>query len=112
MTLGSLESYISGAALDVRYGAHPFEIKDPQVWSEVEKLLAVALNNVIVFWSPDIIILGGGMVLDSAISVDNVKNNLKKSFKVFPELPVILKAELGDKSGLYGGLKMVDKVKL
>ena len=112
LTLGSIESYISGSALGVRYGAYPFEIKDPQIWNEVEKLLAVALNNVIVFWSPDIIILGGGMVLDSAISVDNVKNNLKKSFKVFPELPVILKAELGDKSGLYGGLKMVDKVKL
>ena len=105
---GCLESYISGAALNYRYGKSSVEIKDPDIWREVEKLLAVAINNTIAYWSPEVVILGGGIVLEKAVSLDNIYENLATVTGAFPELPEVKKAELGDGSALYGAIALIE----
>ena len=57
-----LESYISGTAVTKRFGKKPYEITDPIVWDELAKFLAYGLNNTIVHWSPDIIVIGGAIM--------------------------------------------------
>lgn len=102
---GHLEAYISGTAFQNRYGRDAENIKDPKIWNEAAQNLAVGLNNVIVFWTPDVIILGGSMMLGkSHISIPLVKDYLKKMETIFPKIPPIIKASLGDETGLYGAL--------
>ena len=102
---GYLESYISGSAFEKKFAKKPYEIFDPDLWEETAKLLAIGLNNVVVFWSPDIIVLGGAMILGNpAISIERVKFHFDQLLKIFPEPPPIEKAALGDVGGLYGGL--------
>lgn len=100
-----LEAYISGTAFEKRYGKKPREVTDPAAWDEAARILARGLANSIVHWSPDIVVLGGSMILgDPAISLDATETYLKEVLKVFPELPPLKKAELGDAAGLWGAL--------
>jgi len=42
-----------------------------------------------------------------SISVEKTEKYLKEILKIFPKLPVIKKAELGDFGGLYGALAFI-----
>ncbi|HEY4510544.1 MAG TPA: hypothetical protein VJJ73_01775, partial [Candidatus Paceibacterota bacterium] len=50
-------------------------------------------------------VIGGSMVVkEVGISVQKVEAYLKKVMKIFPEVPPIKRAELGDFGGLHGCL--------
>ena len=84
---GELESYIGGAATEKRLGVKPYEITDPVFWDTYAKYLAYGLNNTIVHWSPNVVVLGGSMIVgDPAISVEKTKEYLKEVLTIFPEL--------------------------
>lgn len=105
---GSLESYASGKALEKRFGNKSNEIKDEKVWEELALWLAYGVFNGIVHWSPDVVVLGGPMVLKKpGIDIKKVEENLKKINNIFPDLPPIVLAELKSESGLYGCLKLL-----
>lgn len=97
-----MEAYVGGAYLEKIYHQKAEEIKDPAVWDEVAKYLAIGLHNTIVHWSPDIIILGGSVT--QSIPLDKVSNYLKEYLTIFPNLPRLSKATLGNQSGLLGAL--------
>jgi len=99
-----LEAYVSGTAIEKRFGKKPHEIHDDAVWDELAKFLAYGLNNTIVHWSPDIIVLGGSMMKEVGIPVPSVRKYLAEILKIFPTPPTIEKAELADFGGLYGSL--------
>ena len=100
---GRLGEFVSGMALEKKYGKKPEDIKNPAVWQEVEKYLAEGLNNIIVDWSPNIIVLGGGII--QSINLENIEKSLKENIDIFKDIPPIKKAELGDLNGLYGALE-------
>lgn len=103
----TFEAYISGEALERKYQKKADEITDSAVWDEEARLLAIGLNNVTVFWSPEIIILGGSVT--KSIPLDKVKNYLKEVLTIFPQIPLIEKASLEDMAGLYGALTLLFK---
>lgn len=103
-SFGHWESMISGTSIKRRYGKNPEDITDAKVWQEIARLVAFGLNNVIVHWSPDIVVLGGGMMKSPGISVSDVSKHLKEILKIYPIHPEIKKAELGDLGGLHGSL--------
>lgn len=108
----TLEDLVSGKSLQEKFGKHPKEISDENVWDELSKFLAVGLNNIIVEWSPDVVILGGSMITGNpAISIEKTENYLKEILKIFPTIPPIKKAELGDFGGLYGALAYLKDIK-
>lgn len=96
-----LEGAISGSALEAKYKQKASEIKDPQVWEKASQALAVGLNNLTVAWSPEIIVLGGGII--GNVSLSQTEEHLKRLLKVLP-LPKLAKASLENSSGLYGAL--------
>lgn len=101
----TLEDFISGAAIEREYGESPSNIQDEKFWEEATRILAVGLHNLIVLWSPEIIVVGGSVALDKpGIDVEKIKTHLNKISRAFPDLPEVKKAELGDLSGLYGAL--------
>lgn len=108
----TLEDMISGRALQEKTGKHPKEITDPAVWDTHAWLLAIGLNNIVVEWSPNCVVLGGSMITGNpAIPLDKTKNYLKEVLKIFPEIPAIKKAELGDFGGLWGALAYLKNIK-
>jgi glucokinase len=105
--LGQFEAYVSGTSIEKRLGKKAHEVTDEKVWDEISKLVAVGLNNTIVHWSPDVVVLGGGMMKSPGISIDKVKQYLKEILTIFPEQPEIKKAELGELGGLHGALHYI-----
>ncbi len=102
----TLEQLVSGSALEKIYGKSPDEITDQSVWDEVIKNLSIGLNNTIVHWSPDIVVIGGG--IGRAIDLDKLNARVKQTVKIFPNPPEIVGAKLGDDAGLYGGLHILE----
>jgi len=104
---GHLESVVSGAALKKRYGKEPYEITNPKIWDEMARFLAYGLSNASVFWSPDVIVLGGSMVVKSpGISAGRVAEYLESVHKIFPP-PEVVEAKLQDVGGLHGALQFI-----
>ena len=71
----TLENLVSGTALAERFGVKAYEIPQSDVvWDELADYLAQGLRNTILYWSPDVIVLGGSMIVgDPAISVDAIR---------------------------------------
>ncbi|MBI2326738.1 ROK family protein [Candidatus Curtissbacteria bacterium] len=101
---GHLEGYVSGTALWNKYGKPPQDITDKKIWDEVAYYLTFGVHNSLLHWSPDVIVLGGSMM--KSISLEKVTENLDKILTIFPKAPLVKRAELGDKGGLYGALAM------
>jgi predicted NBD/HSP70 family sugar kinase len=106
---GTLENMVSGSSVTLRTGKHPGDIsqEDP-MWEEIAGWLAIGLNNVIVQWSPEVVVLGGSMILKSpGITIEHVEKHLRESLKIFPQLPDLKKAQCGDVGGIYGALEYI-----
>jgi glucokinase len=102
-----LEGYISGTAISERYHKKPYEILEAEFWDEMARLLAYGLNNTIVHWSPDIVIVGGSMMNKIGIPIDRVRAHLKGILHIYPELPLIEHSALGDIGGIHGALAYI-----
>lgn len=104
-----LGAHISGRAITDHYGQLAAEIKDPAIWSDIAVTLAYGLCNSIVHWSPDVVVLGGGIM--QSIPLEQVETRLKKILTVYPELPTLVRASLGDTAGLWGALALSKQIK-
>lgn len=102
-----LEGYVSGTSISERYGKKPYEITDEAFWDEMARLLAYGLNNTIVHWSPDVVVIGGSMMNKIGIPVDRVRAYLTGLLHIYPELPIIVHSSLADIGGLWGALHFV-----
>lgn len=107
---GSLEDHVSGTSVEYRLGKKPYALSqaDP-LWEELAHWLAHGLNNTIAYWSPDIIVLGGSMMTgDPNIPLERVRAHLEQIARTSgAPLPALARAELGDTSGLYGGMALI-----
>ena len=106
----SLENCVSGVAFKKRYQKEPYEILDKEIWDKTAESLAYGLNNTIVHWSPDIIVLGGSMMKKIGISIPRAVFYLKNINKIFPNLPLIKKAVLKDLGGIYGAMAFLRNI--
>jgi predicted NBD/HSP70 family sugar kinase len=96
-----VEDLIGGKSLKEIFKQRLEEIKDKKFWREITKLYALFLVNVSLFWSTEVIIIGGGISKRLDLKV------LNKDFQSFHPLGwrvKILRSKLGDLSGIYGGL--------
>jgi glucokinase len=110
-TLTSVENLVSGKALQKKYGKSPRDITDPVVWKKAAEKLAIGLHNTILHWSPDVVVLGGPMILGTpSIDIGYVEEYLKTIMIMFPELPIITKAKLDDSRGLIGALEYIKQM--
>ena len=108
---GCLCAYTSGTAFKEIYGMNPSECEDLKIWSEYAKKLSLGVINLIAEWAPDVVVLGG-----------SISNKFEEFFKEplmaelskqdFFKIPPIVKSELGDNSGIYGGFVMLKQAGL
>ncbi|TAK95509.1 ROK family protein [Patescibacteria group bacterium] len=97
------ESCASGTAMAKRYGRPAHTITSAKAWTEEARLVAQGLANTIVHWSPDIMVLGGG-VGRRDLPIEQVNAQLKKMVTIFPKVPKAVRTKLGDQAGLLGAL--------
>lgn len=102
---GDFEGLVSGHSIEERYGKKPYDIHDTAFWDEMAKLTAYGLHNTIVHWSPDVVVIGGSMMKEVGIPIDRIRHYLSGMLHVYPQLPRILPAKLGDIGGLFGALE-------
>lgn len=107
---GHFEAYVSGSGIERAYGKRGEQIKDPKVWDEIARYMAVGLNNVTTFWSPDIIVLSGAVM--KSIPVESVKKYFNELLTIFPTAPKVELGKLGDESGLYGALSFINQSRI
>ncbi|PCI20006.1 hypothetical protein COB64_02860 [Candidatus Wolfebacteria bacterium] len=108
----SLEDIVSGSAIQKKTGKHPGTIDDDEFWDKKAQQFAVGLHNIIVHWSPDIVVLGGALMIKKpGIDVKQVEKYLKGIMKIFPEIPIIKEAELGHIGGIHGSLEYLKQQK-
>ena len=105
----TLEDLVSGSALAKQAGVKAYEIPqtDP-VWDALAATLAVGLRNLIMFWSPSMIVLGGSMIVgDPRILRDDIVRHTSRALNKFVPCPKIADATLADEGGLYGAMAYI-----
>lgn len=108
-TRETLHDLISGTALSKKYNKPAKEIKEPEIYEWISEVLGVALTNTIVHWSPDVLVMGGSITKD--IDIYQVEDQIKKNLHIFPNTPIIKRAELGAYNGIWGALAALDSLK-
>lgn len=104
---GDWESLVSGTGMEARYGKKAEAIRNRKVWNEMASLTAYGLINVAMFWSPNVIVVGGSFV--KSLSLPLVRQYAEQYQKIFPRMPRIVKGTLGDFGGLYGAMQLLRK---
>jgi predicted NBD/HSP70 family sugar kinase len=90
-----------------RYGRLPKNIDDPSIWKRETRELAIAIYNLILEWSPAIVVLGGSMMRD--IPLEWIRSELNALPRVFSVQPPIRKAKLEGEGGLIGALELINQ---
>lgn len=107
----TLENLVSGTALEERMGVKPYDIpQSDAVWDQLAYFLAHGLRNSILYWSPDVIVLGGSMIIGNPrILLDDIIKHTNTVVGEVTEVPLIRDAALGDSAGLYGAMALLNQ---
>jgi predicted NBD/HSP70 family sugar kinase len=107
----TLENIVSGTAVERRFGMKPYEIPQSDVlWRDLAVYLAQGLRNTTLYWSPEVIVLGGSMITgDPRIEIEDIRKATVESLDGYVETPHITMAKLGDDAGLYGAMAILKK---
>lgn len=106
---GEFEDFVGGAAIEKRLGIPPLKIQDPNLWATTASFLVVGLYNCVLFWSPEMLIIGGPIV--TKIPFNAIKMALSERLKtIYPETPAMVQATLGEFGGLHGSLVLASEM--
>jgi len=95
-----VEKIISGKAIENIFKIKPENIKDKTFWRTINKICAGFLVNVALFWSPEVIVLGGSLL--KSLDFEELKVNFE-NLKTMPFKVRLAKSKLKDLAALYGG---------
>ncbi len=107
----TLQNLVSGDALEARMGVKPYDIDQTDaIWNQLAEYLAFGLRNTILYWSPDVIVLGGSMIVGNPrILLDDIIKHTNIVLGEDISCPLILDATLGDDGGLYGAMAILSQ---
>jgi fructokinase len=99
------EGLASGGAISARWGKNPEELSGDGVWDLEAEYLALGLLNVIAVLSPQLIILGGGVMKEPTL-LGRVSTRVSELAAGYFEIPDIVPPALGDRAGVVGALEL------
>jgi fructokinase len=101
-----LEGLACGKALEVRCGKHAEELSaDDPVWEEEVRLLANGLVNWICTLSPEMIIMGGGVMKVPGL-FPKLRKQVATLLNEYVPVPAIVPPALGDNAGVLGAVAL------
>jgi glucokinase len=102
----TFEQLVSGGSLEKRYGLEAKELPR-EIYEDYTPILAAGLLNILVDWSPEVLVLGGSLMNETnGYRIEEVRAALAGMSDVSVLLADIVHSELGDENGLYGALAM------
>lgn len=109
--LPTLENLVSGTAVEERVGVKPYEIpQSDAIWDQLAYYLAHGLRNTVLYWSPDMIVLGGSMIVgDPRILLEDIQRHTEEILGEEVPCPLIKDAEFRDDAGLYGAMSLLEQ---
>lgn len=104
----SWEEKVSGRVLREKHQKYPQEL-EREVYDDYVRMIAFGVYNSILFWSPDIVIMGGALINESeGFKVEEIAAAVGEVNEDLPALPPIRRSELGDEAGLYGAMAVIE----
>ena len=104
------ENTISGTATMRRLHLDHILDAPPETWYELAQPAAVTLYNAGLMWSPEVIVVGGSMIVKKiVINWEEILEEYAKLPDIFPTKPELRKATLDDFGGLYGGIAYLNQ---
>jgi len=103
---GCFEAYASGTAFYKTYGIRPEDCRDKKIWARHAQIVGWGLINTIVHWSPDVVVIGGGLAQAGNLLFAPLRTFIRTHLKILKP-PPIKPAKLGDDAGLYGCLELL-----
>jgi predicted NBD/HSP70 family sugar kinase len=99
------ESEVAGNSVKKKIGKNPWEVKNDKFWREYSEVFAIGLFNTSLFWSPEIIVLGGGLGVSEVFPLENVRKvYVELITQKFDRVPELKTSRLKQLSGLYGAI--------
>lgn len=99
---GCFESLCSGRAFEMTYGVKPEFCEDSRIWEEHAELCSQGLVNVITFWTPDTLVIGGSLIKAGSKFTKPLIEKTKAKITMF-KAPKIEISKMGDDNVLLGG---------
>ncbi len=101
-----LEGLASGTAIRARFGEPAEGLSDrPEVWELEADYLALGIANVVFTTSPELVILGGGVLKQPAL-LPLVRDRVAALLAGYVTAPEIVPPALGDRSGVLGAIAL------
>lgn len=106
-TGATFEGLVSGSALKRAFGK-PAQELPRTVYEDLTPTLVTGIYNVLLAWSPDVLVLGGSLMNDeNGYRMKDVERLLATLPGALPQMPVLAHSALGDDNGLWGALAIV-----
>ncbi|MEX0616828.1 MAG: ROK family protein [Candidatus Woykebacteria bacterium] len=102
-----LEASVSGWSLREKTGKAPREVEGTPVWYKAMDILSKGICNFIMSYSPEVVVIGGGMTNHGDIFFKPVKEGVNKYLKILP-VPPIHPASL-EEPGIVGALELAEQ---
>jgi len=96
------EHFASGKAITLQYHQQASEITDPKIWDEISHNIAIGLIDLIALYTPNIVIIGGGVGAHFEKFKDKLVDDLKKYQNSLIDIPPIIKAKNAEEAVIYG----------
>jgi predicted NBD/HSP70 family sugar kinase len=100
---GCLEAYVGGGNAVGNYGKKMEEILDEETWNKIVGKAGQGLLNTLVHFPVDLVVFGGGVVLNQRYLVGRLREVLEEKLKIYP-LPEMKSSKLGEWVGVCGGV--------
>lgn len=96
------EDLASGRAFKLRYGRLAKDVREPRVWREYSKLVALGLRELLPVVQPDVVIIGGSMGIHFEKFSHFLKTELAKYSSNLYDIPPVVKARRPKEAVIYG----------
>ena len=101
------EGLASAGALERRHGVPPTELEDEDAWALEARYLALGLASVICILSPQLIVLGGGIMKRRSL-LPLVRAAVAAVLNSYVTAPEIVHPELGSRAGVLGAIALAE----
>ncbi len=106
-----LEGIASGYAIQLQHGMRAEYVTDPALWDTQAQHVAQALNNIMMIFGPEKVILGGGLMRHKGL-IESIRTRVGKlvnDYMPFPDLDEYIVASMGDDNGVLGAIYLASQ---
>lgn len=105
-----LEDFASGSAIVKRYGKRASDLDDPEAWQAISHNLAIGLLNATMAFTPEVIIIGGGVGSHFAKFEKPLLEAMQSMKPDEITLPAVIQARYPEEAVIYGCYELAKTV--